>query len=125
MTTSRQTYLLRLVGGPAGLTSFLRAIGDDAKRLDRIEAAHTRLGYTLHLSPEAKFANGQYLDRGRTVRRHVIATVLTLIGQGLGEIHFLMPDPGDGILGELFDLENVSLLGCVTASVTGNRDTRY
>ena len=27
-----------------------------------------------HLSPEAKFSNGQYLDRGRTERRHVIAT---------------------------------------------------
>lgn len=34
-----------------------------------------------HLSPEAKFANGQYLDRGRTERRHVVATHLVLIGK--------------------------------------------
>jgi hypothetical protein len=34
-----------------------------------------------HLSPEAKFANGQFLDRGRTERRHVVATRLTLIGK--------------------------------------------
>jgi hypothetical protein len=34
-----------------------------------------------HLSPEAKFANGQYFDRGRTERRHVVATEFEFIGK--------------------------------------------
>ena len=34
-----------------------------------------------HLSSEDKFANGQFLDRGRTERRHVIATHFVLIGK--------------------------------------------
>jgi hypothetical protein len=34
-----------------------------------------------HVSPEAKFENGDYLDRGRTERRHVIATEFILIGK--------------------------------------------
>jgi hypothetical protein len=34
-----------------------------------------------HVSPEAKFLNGQYLDRGRTERRHVVATGFHLIGK--------------------------------------------
>jgi beta-lactamase class A len=35
--------LLRQVGGPAGLTAWLRAIGDDVTRLDRIETALNRV----------------------------------------------------------------------------------
>ena len=34
-----------------------------------------------HLSSEAKFLNAQFLDRGRTERRHVLATGITLIGK--------------------------------------------
>ena len=34
-----------------------------------------------HVSPEAKFANGRYLDRGRTERLHVVGTSFTLIGK--------------------------------------------
>jgi hypothetical protein len=34
-----------------------------------------------HLSCEDKFANGQFLDRGRTERRHVVATGFELIGK--------------------------------------------
>jgi hypothetical protein len=34
-----------------------------------------------HLSPEDKFENGKFLDRGRTERRHVIATGFTWIGK--------------------------------------------
>jgi len=34
-----------------------------------------------HLSPEHKFANGDYLDRGRTERRHVVATGVAWIGK--------------------------------------------
>ena len=34
-----------------------------------------------HLHPEAKFFQGGYTDRGRTMRRHVYATVISLIGK--------------------------------------------
>ena len=34
-----------------------------------------------HLSPEDKFANGRFLDSGRTERRHVVATGCELIGK--------------------------------------------
>lgn len=34
-----------------------------------------------HISPESKFENGQFLDRGHTERRHVVATSLVLIGK--------------------------------------------
>ena len=34
-----------------------------------------------HLSCEDKFSNGQFLDRGRTKRRHVVATGVVLIGK--------------------------------------------
>lgn len=34
-----------------------------------------------HLSSEDKFANGQFLDRGLTERRHVVAKGIALIGK--------------------------------------------
>jgi hypothetical protein len=34
-----------------------------------------------HLSPELKFANGDHLDRGRTERRHIVATGVVWIGK--------------------------------------------
>jgi hypothetical protein len=34
-----------------------------------------------HVSPEAKFENGDYLDRGRTQRRQIVATGFVLIGK--------------------------------------------
>ncbi len=34
-----------------------------------------------HLSSENKFENGHFLDRGRTERRHIIATEFVLIGK--------------------------------------------
>jgi transcriptional regulator with XRE-family HTH domain len=34
-----------------------------------------------HLSPESKFLNGDYLDRGSTIRRHVNATAVNHIGK--------------------------------------------
>lgn len=34
-----------------------------------------------HLSPEAKFGNGDYMDHGFTERRHVVATNVRLIGK--------------------------------------------
>ena len=41
-----------------------------------------------HLSPESKFENADYFDRGETVRRHVVAKGVELIGKeanGVGE----------------------------------------
>jgi hypothetical protein len=35
----------------------------------------------FHLHPEDKFLNGDFLDRGRTQRRHVVATDIRLIGK--------------------------------------------
>ena len=48
-----------------------------------------------HLRPEAKFLNGEHCDRGRTERRHVIATQLVHIGKEANkweEQHFLGED---------------------------------
>jgi hypothetical protein len=39
-----------------------------------------------HLSCEDKFNNGQFLDRGRTERRHVVATAFTWIGKEANRI---------------------------------------
>jgi hypothetical protein len=50
-----------------------------------------------HLSCEDKFANGQFLDRGRTERRHVVATGFVWIGKEAnqvgesGETHPILP----------------------------------
>jgi hypothetical protein len=48
-----------------------------------------------HLRPEAKFLNGEFCDRGRTERRHVIATQILHIGKEANkweEQHFLGED---------------------------------
>jgi hypothetical protein len=39
-----------------------------------------------HLSPEHKFANGDHLDRGRTERRHVVATGIVWIGKEANQV---------------------------------------
>jgi hypothetical protein len=39
-----------------------------------------------HLSCENKFAKGQFLDRGRTERRHVFATAVAWIGKEVNRI---------------------------------------
>jgi hypothetical protein len=39
-----------------------------------------------HLSCEDKFENGQFLDRGRTERRHVVATEFIWIGQEANQV---------------------------------------
>jgi hypothetical protein len=39
-----------------------------------------------HLSPEHKFANGDHLDRGRTERRHVVATAFVWIGKEANQV---------------------------------------
>ena len=42
--------------------------------------------FNYHLSPEGKFANADYFDRGRTERRHVVATGIILIGKEANRI---------------------------------------
>jgi hypothetical protein len=39
-----------------------------------------------HLGCEDKFANGQFLDRGRTERRHVVATGFACIGKEANQV---------------------------------------
>jgi len=39
-----------------------------------------------HVSPEHKFANGDHLDRGRTERRHVVATGFVWIGKEANQV---------------------------------------
>jgi hypothetical protein len=39
-----------------------------------------------HLSSEGKFENGQFLDHGRTERRHIVATYFILIGKEANRI---------------------------------------
>jgi hypothetical protein len=39
-----------------------------------------------HLSPEDKFENGRFLDRGRTERRHVVATSFVWIGKEANQV---------------------------------------
>ncbi len=50
-----------------------------------------------HLRPEAKFLNGDFFDRGRTERRHVVASQIIHIGKEANkweEQHFLGKDEG-------------------------------
>lgn len=42
--------------------------------------------FQYHLSSEDKFENGQFLDRGRTERRHVVATHFVLIGKEANQV---------------------------------------
>jgi DNA polymerase elongation subunit (family B) len=66
-----------------------------------------------HLRPEAKFLNGNFFDRGRTERRHVIAVQILHIGKEANrweEQYFLGPDDdaeieyGDGQTADELDL---------------------
>jgi DNA polymerase family B len=68
-----------------------------------------------HLRPEAKFLNGDFFDRGRTERRHVIATQILHIGKEANkweEQYFLGPDDGAEIeygVGQTFDALDLGL----------------
>lgn len=39
-----------------------------------------------YVSPEDKFLNGQFLNRGRTERRHVVATEFILVGKEANQV---------------------------------------
>ena len=70
-----------------------------------------------HLRPEAKFLNGDYSDKGRTKRRHVVATQIVHIGKEANkweEQHFLGADDDAEIeygVGQTADDLNLSLRG--------------
>lgn len=40
-----------------------------------------------HLSPEDKFENGRFLDKGITSRRHIVAKGVTLIRKEANQLH--------------------------------------
>jgi len=68
-----------------------------------------------HLRPEAKFLNGDFFHRGRTERRHVIATQILHIGKEANkweEQYFLGPDDDAEIeygVGQTFDALDLGL----------------
>jgi hypothetical protein len=72
---------------------------------------HTEALAQYHLRPESKFLNGDFCNRGRTERRHVVATQIHHIGKEANkweEQYFLGDDEGAEI--EYGVDENESLL---------------
>lgn len=65
-------------------SAFDRLTGERVNR-EQLKTYAEALGQ-YHLSPEDKFLNGQFLDRGRTERRHVIATEFVLIGKEANQV---------------------------------------
>lgn len=63
---------------------FDRATGEPVS-FDKLKTYAEALGQ-YHLSPEDKFANADYCDRGRTERRHIAATGIVLIGKEANRI---------------------------------------
>lgn len=70
----------------AAAAAFDRETGK-AVPMDRLKT-YADLLRSYHLSPEAKFENGDFWDSGETRRRHVVATSVELVGKeanGVGE----------------------------------------
>jgi hypothetical protein len=63
---------------------FDRRTGDPI-RSDQLKT-YAEILVQYHLSPEHKFANAGHLDRGRTERRHVVATKFTWIGKEANQV---------------------------------------
>jgi hypothetical protein len=73
--------------------AFDRETGNSVE-VDRL-TTYTEALAQYHLRPEAKFVNGDFCDRGRTKRRHVVATQVMHIGKEANkweEQHFLGED---------------------------------
>jgi hypothetical protein len=73
--------------------AFDRETGNSAEA-DRL-MSYAEVLAQYHLRPEAKFLNGDFFGRGRTERRHVVATQLLHIGKEANkweEQHFLGED---------------------------------
>ena len=56
-----------------------------------------------HISPEAKFTNSDYMDSGRTERRHVIASNLRLIGKEGNRLDEFELDTNNGLFNVAID----------------------
>lgn len=65
-------------------TVFDRITGEPVKAEQLKTYAEVLAQY--HLSPEEKFSNGQFCNRGRTQRRHVVATEFILIGKEANQV---------------------------------------
>ena len=65
--------------GKAASVTFDRMTGDPVE-VSALQSYAAELAQ-YHLSPEAKFLNGEFLDSGTTLRRHVIARDLISIGK--------------------------------------------
>ena len=109
------------------IASFNRNIRDAAKNAFDRETGKTIPAIELktyaealaqyHLRPETKFLNGDYSDKGRTKRRHVVATRIVHIGKEANrweEQHFLGADDDAEIeygVSQTADDLNLSLRG--------------
>lgn len=70
----------------AARSAFCRLSGEAVER--RLLRTYVSALRAYHLSPEPKFENASFRDQGRTVRRHVVARFVQLIGKeanGVGE----------------------------------------
>jgi hypothetical protein len=79
--------------GEAAKTAFDRETDKRVEPNSLVTYSEARAQY--HLRPEAKFLNGDFFDRGRTERRHVIAVQILHIGKEANrweEQYFLGPD---------------------------------
>jgi hypothetical protein len=95
----------------AARSAFDRGTGNAVKANTLATYAEALAQY--HLRSETKFLNGEYCDRGRTERRHVIALQIVHIGKEANkweEQYFLGPDDdaeieyGDGQTADELDL---------------------
>ena len=76
----------------APLKAFDRHTGEPVSA-SNIKTYQTALrGY--HLSRESKFGNGDFLNRGTTQRRHIVASGVRLIGKEANRVDLDMPDEG-------------------------------
>ena len=66
------------------LAAFDRVTGEHVKPEQLKTYAEMLAQY--HVSPESKFENGQFLDHGRTGRRHVVGTEVVLIGKEANQV---------------------------------------
>ena len=70
--------------GKAVANAFDRVTGEPV-RADQLKT-YAEVLCQYHLSSEAKFENGQFLDGGRTERRHVVAAGFSLIGKEANQV---------------------------------------
>jgi hypothetical protein len=75
------------------LSNVFDRLTDNQVRPDQLKT-YGEVLVQYHVSPEHKFANGDHLDRGRTERRHAVATGFVWIGKEANHVG----DSGEGDL---------------------------